>query len=98
MIIDIKTCARCGGDHDHLEFSPLTNPPITEWPDALSHWWATCPTSSEPISMTVMATATDDEGIADELPPPPPDTDEIDKSGSPTYKWGDGCGGSIDRG
>jgi hypothetical protein len=44
---DVKNCARCGGAHNALEFAPLSNPP-----DDITHW-ALCPTTQEPILLTV---------------------------------------------
>lgn len=44
---DVKSCARCGGDHDNLVFIKFTNP-IDEW----THF-ALCPYNEEPILMKV---------------------------------------------
>lgn len=44
-VTTIGNCARCGGDHRDLKFTPLTQPQ-EEW----SHW-ALCPTNSEPIML-----------------------------------------------
>ena len=41
--IDVRKCARCGGDHDAVTFRRLTTPP----PD--HQYWAMCPTLYEPI-------------------------------------------------
>lgn len=48
MKTDIKLCARCGGDHDQLEFTELKQSQ-NEW----THW-ASCPTNGEPIMMAVV--------------------------------------------
>jgi hypothetical protein len=45
MKVSIKRCARCGGDHLSLIFTPLSNPP-----HEFTHW-AMCPVSKEPILM-----------------------------------------------
>lgn len=46
----VKHCARCGQDHDDLHYKKFVNPIYdddgTEW-----GWWATCPTTGDPILM-----------------------------------------------
>lgn len=43
MDVDLKLCARCGGEHLKMRFEPLTNPT-----DKFA-WWAACPVNGEPI-------------------------------------------------
>lgn len=43
MYIDVRGCQRCGGDHSHVLFKKLSNPPDV-W-----KWWSTCPDKLEPI-------------------------------------------------
>lgn len=41
----ITQCARCGGSHDGLIFTPLVNA-TDEW-----SWWALCPATQQPVLM-----------------------------------------------
>ncbi len=41
--VDVNDCQRCGHDHLHLVFKPLSNP-VDKW-----NWWGTCPNKNEPI-------------------------------------------------
>lgn len=53
MKIDIKSCARCGGDHlqlEHKAFKRPISPPEIFW---AWEYWATCPTNGDPILMSV---------------------------------------------
>ena len=50
LLINVRKCARCGGDHDRVGFKPFTNPPRR-----FSHW-AHCPKSGEPILMRLVET------------------------------------------
>ena len=43
IVVRVMQCARCGGDHDEVEFNPLTNAP-----QDVSHF-GMCPTTDEPI-------------------------------------------------
>lgn len=45
VVMNIRSCARCGLDHDGLKFEPLVNAP--EW---FTHF-GTCPQVSQPILM-----------------------------------------------
>lgn len=45
--VDVRRCARCGGDHKGLEFRALTRPAKDY------QWWAPCPENGEPILMDV---------------------------------------------
>ena len=47
--IAIRRCARCGKNHDALEFQRFRRPPASGF-----EWWALCPTNGEPILMIVM--------------------------------------------
>lgn len=55
MRISVRGCARCGQNHDNLEFHPLTR----AMSDSEGQWthWAACPTNGEPILMKVQETA-----------------------------------------
>jgi len=52
---DVRTCARCGGDHDAVTFTRLTHPIDMEpgTPYFATHW-APCPTNGEPILLRAM--------------------------------------------
>lgn len=45
---DVKSCARCGGDHLRVPFGRLTHPF-----DDFDHW-GVCPTLGQPISMKIV--------------------------------------------
>lgn len=49
MFTDLRNCARCGGDHAHIQIKPFTNPPpeYTHFMD--------CPTLGEPVLVNVTA-------------------------------------------
>jgi hypothetical protein len=47
ITVDIKSCARCGQNHDKLIFKLLTQPQ-KEW----THW-VLCPVSAEPIMLKI---------------------------------------------
>ena len=56
MKTDVKCCARCGQDHDQLEFTAFTEQaeaPIGRTGKRLTHF-ATCPTYNEPILMCIV--------------------------------------------
>lgn len=48
--LPVRSCARCGEDHDSVEYRefqrPVIDPDGTTW-----GWWGTCPTSGDPILM-----------------------------------------------
>lgn len=46
---DVCGCARCGGDHDKLEFFPFTR--MSRVGGKKVTHWATCPATGEPIFM-----------------------------------------------
>lgn len=48
---DIGGCARCGQNHEQLEFKRL------ERPVSALDFWAACPTNGEPVLLRVMKTA-----------------------------------------
>lgn len=41
----LQNCARCEGEHDHIEFKQFSNMPLPH-----THW-ALCPANGEPILM-----------------------------------------------
>ena len=48
MLTDVKSCARCGGDHIRQEFKELEAPC-----DFYTHW-SMCPTNDEPIMLRIV--------------------------------------------
>ncbi len=57
--VNIRKCARCGGDHDGLGFTAFVVPvELAPRSPSYTHW-AACPKTGEPILMTVIS---DDEG------------------------------------
>ena len=48
MKIDVKSCQRCGTNHDQLEFKPLQNAADDY------DWWAMCPSSNEPVLLRIV--------------------------------------------
>ncbi len=44
-------CARCGGNHDCIEWERLERP--VEDDDGLFEYWSPCPTNGQPILMQV---------------------------------------------
>lgn len=51
-VIGVLNCARCGGDHKALKYRKLRQP-IEDGDTTLWEWWATCPTTGEPILMRI---------------------------------------------
>jgi hypothetical protein len=53
MLVDVKNCSRCKGEHIDLEFEKLDH--STEVPGFVPiEWWASCPTTSQPIWMSIV--------------------------------------------
>lgn len=54
MNSNVKSCARCGKDHQNVTFRPLAKPmaPDNAGGRVWSHY-ATCPTTGEPIMMSI---------------------------------------------
>lgn len=50
--IGVMSCARCGQDHDELEFKPCKRGPIPTATGLATHW-ATCPETGDPILMRI---------------------------------------------
>jgi hypothetical protein len=52
IYVNVKRCARCGKDHDHIEFAkfdePVKDSDGTKW-----NYWATCLNTGDPILMRV---------------------------------------------
>ena len=48
IIVSVKRCARCGGDHDNMVFKRLAKPVDM---DGMCTHWVMCPTNQEPILM-----------------------------------------------
>lgn len=58
MTVDLEGCTRCGGVHAALRFGKFTHPvelcsPLRPRAGVVYEWWALCPTTGEPILMTV---------------------------------------------
>lgn len=50
--IDLTGCARCcDADHEDLVFERLDQPMVSGTDGTTWEWWATCPTSGQPILM-----------------------------------------------
>jgi hypothetical protein len=47
LSIDVRNCARCGGDHDGLDCKRFARPP-GEWT-----FWGTCPDSGDPVLVRI---------------------------------------------
>ena len=46
----IYNCARCGNDHENLEFVRFQRP-IEDRDGRTWEWWATCPVNGDPVLM-----------------------------------------------
>ena len=55
MESDVEACPRCAGKHDKLKFKPLARP------TPAANFWATCPSSKEPILARVALTVVEPE-------------------------------------
>lgn len=53
----LRHCARCGGDHDDLQYKRFVNPIGDE--EGVWAWWATCPTTGDPILMRELSEPTE---------------------------------------
>lgn len=47
----IHNCSRCGGTHEHVKFSLLSNPAAAGDDGLVFRYWAMCPTLNQPIIM-----------------------------------------------
>jgi hypothetical protein len=54
MNINVGFCARCGEDHEGLEFKLFTH--VVDDMDGPWTHWALCPTNGEPILMKIVST------------------------------------------
>lgn len=52
MVDDLKSCARCGGNHDSLEFKEFKIPIKDSDKETWTHW-ATCPSTGDPVLMKI---------------------------------------------
>jgi hypothetical protein len=60
----VKHCARCGEDHEEVQFEPFTR--FVPDPDGDYTQWALCPTTGEPILLRFvdnLGDADDDEMV-----------------------------------
>jgi hypothetical protein len=48
MLVDVHSCARCGGEHTALQFKTFTYNPIGVEAKVFE-FWAMCPETEEPI-------------------------------------------------
>lgn len=53
MRVNIKSCVRCGEDHQGLEFNKLTRPMPACPGEPEFTYFATCPTLQEPVLLDV---------------------------------------------
>lgn len=51
---NVQSCARCGKDHERLEFKPFFNSDIVVGNYECFTHWALCPTYGEPILMRIV--------------------------------------------
>ena len=51
MKVDVQRCARCGEDHQAMEFNRFDTPLDEEW----THW-ALCPVRHEPVVLKIVDT------------------------------------------
>ena len=51
----VRSCARCGGNHEPRDYQPLQRPMEPVEGEVGPTWthWALCPTTGEPVLMTV---------------------------------------------
>ncbi len=54
VVMNVSNCARCGKDHDNLEFDKLTAPIASDDGSEPWNYWAICPISGEPVLMRVI--------------------------------------------
>lgn len=50
--LDVRGCARCGGDHDHLLAKHMERPVICIESHGKWEYFATCPKTSAPILLS----------------------------------------------
>lgn len=48
LTVNIRRCARCGYNHEGVEFKRF-HIPIMDGYDKQWHYWGTCPTNGDPI-------------------------------------------------
>jgi hypothetical protein len=54
MYVDIKSCARCGGNHVRSLFTRFVNAPLTI-ENSTFRFWGVCPVHGEPILMNIVS-------------------------------------------
>ena len=59
IVIQVRNCARCGGEHV-ITFVPFNNPCYIKDTDVVFTHWGICPTNYEPILLLVKETFSDD--------------------------------------
>lgn len=45
----VKHCARCGQDHDSVEFQAFRGSAVEDEDGTRWEWWGTCPVTGDPI-------------------------------------------------
>lgn len=53
MTVSIKNCARCGKNHEDLEFTKFTGRPVIDQHGNEWNWWAFCDNTNDPILLRV---------------------------------------------
>lgn len=52
---DIRSCARCDGDHDAMKFQPFTRPAfVGATGEVYASHWAPCPVTGEPLLLEIL--------------------------------------------
>jgi hypothetical protein len=49
----VRSCSRCGGDHEGVSFRPFVQPVAPPELDFAWTYWATCPTTGDPILLAI---------------------------------------------
>lgn len=65
IVVSVRGCARCGGDHDGLVFAALERPMAPSDCPVRWDYWAACPANGGPILLATPVTLRPPE-----LPPP----------------------------
>lgn len=55
--INVKHCARCGEDHEDLEFNEFSLNPIVDCNDIAWNYWSMCPKTKEPVLLRIIIVA-----------------------------------------
>jgi hypothetical protein len=63
LTFDLTGCARCGGEHDAVEYRPFERP-VPDPEGDFTHW-APCPTNGDPILMRIVEVPDENVEAAD---------------------------------